>query len=45
MQINAYQEGTNVNTGVNERPLKNIGTHWNTRYVHFKEYQYQFPSA
>ena len=27
--MNAKQEGTKVNTYVNERPLKNIGTHWN----------------
>jgi len=29
MQINAHQEGTNINSEVNERVLKNIGTHWN----------------
>ena len=29
MQINAYQEGTKINTEVNKGPLKNIGTHWN----------------
>jgi len=29
MQINAYQEGTKINTEMNERPLKNIGTHMN----------------
>jgi len=39
MQINAYQEGTEINTEMNERPLKNIGTHMND----FNEYQ--FPSA
>jgi len=27
VQINAYQEGTKINTEVNDRPLKNIGTH------------------
>ena len=31
MQINAYQEGTKINTEVNARPLKNMGMHWNTR--------------
>jgi len=34
MQINAYQEDTKINTGVNEQPLKNIGTHWNKRTRH-----------
>ena len=32
MQINAYQEDTKINTEVNERPLKNISTHWNIRH-------------
>ena len=27
-KISTYQEGTKINTEVNERPLKNIGTHW-----------------
>jgi len=41
MQINAYQEGTKINTEVNERVLKNIGTRKGTVYF----YEYQFPSA
>jgi len=32
MQINEYQEGTKITTEVNERFLKNLGTHWNKRY-------------
>ena len=24
-----YKEGTKINTEMNERPLQNIGTHWN----------------
>ena len=32
MQINAYQEVTKINIEVNERPLKNIGLHWNIRH-------------
>jgi len=36
MQINAYQEGTKINTEVNERPLRNIGTHWNIRHRRFQ---------
>jgi len=32
MQINAYQEGTKINTEVTERPSKNIGTHWKIRH-------------
>ena len=32
MQINAYQEGTKINTKVNEQLLKKIGTHWNIRH-------------
>ena len=35
MQINAYQEGTKIYTEVNERPLKNIGTHWDIRHSAF----------
>ena len=31
MQINAYEEGRKINNEVNERPLKNTGTHWNIR--------------
>jgi len=31
MQISTYQEGTKINE-VNERPLKNIGRHWNIRH-------------
>ena len=36
MQINAYQEDTKINTGVNERVLKNIA-------VDFNEYQFRSP--
>jgi len=36
MQINAYQEGTEINTEVNARPLKNIGMHRNTRHRWFQ---------
>jgi len=32
MQINAYQEGKEINTEINERPLKYVGTHWNIRH-------------
>jgi len=35
-QIYAYQEGAKINTEVNERPLKNIGTHWNIRHGWFQ---------
>ena len=31
MQINEYQECTKIITEVNERVLKNLGTHWNIR--------------
>ena len=36
LQISAYQEGTKINTEVNERSLKNIGTHWNIRHCWFQ---------
>ena len=36
MQINGYQEGTKITTEVNERPLRNIGTHWNIRHRRFQ---------
>jgi len=36
VQINAYQEGTKVNTEVNERVLKNLGTNWNIRHHWFQ---------
>jgi len=36
MQISVYQEGTKINTEVNERPLKNIGAHWNIRHHWFQ---------
>jgi len=31
MQINAYKEGTKINTEVNERPMYSVGTHLNIR--------------
>ena len=45
MQINAYQEGTKINTKVNEQPLKNIGTHWNIRHCWFQRVPISFNLA
>ena len=42
MQINAYQEGRKLNSEVNERPLKNIGTHWNIRHRRFQRVPISF---
>jgi len=44
-QINAYQEGTKIDTEVNERPLKNIGTHWNIRHRWFQRVPISFSLA
>jgi len=44
-QINAYQERTQINTEVNERPLKNIGTRWNTRHRSFQRIPISFSLA
>jgi len=45
IQINAYQEGTKINTDVNERPLKNIGTHWNIKHRLFQRVPIYFSLA
>ena len=45
MQINAYQEGTKINTEVNERPLKNIGMHWSIRHCWFQRVPISFSLA
>jgi len=45
LQISAYQEGTKINTGVNERPLKNIGTHCNIRHHWFQRVPISFSLA
>jgi len=45
MQINAYQEGTKIDTEVNERPLKNIGTHWNIKHRWFQRVPISFSLA
>jgi len=42
MQINAYQEGTKINTEVNKGPLKNVGTHWNIRHRLFQRVPISF---
>ena len=44
-QINAYQERTQINTEVNERPLKNIGMRWNTRHRSFQRIPISFSLA
>jgi len=45
MKISAYQEGTKINTEMNERPSKNIGTHWNIRHRWFQRVPISFSLA
>ena len=45
MQINAYLEGTTMNTEINERPLKNIAMHWNIRHRWFQRAPISFSLA
>jgi len=45
MQIGAYQEGTKINTEVNEQPLKNLDVHWNIRHLWFQQVPVSFSLA
>jgi len=45
IQINVYQEGTKINAEVNDRPLKNIGTHWYIRHHWFQRVPISFSLA
>jgi len=45
VQISVYQESTKINTQVNERLLKNIGTHWNIRHRLFQRVPVSFSLA